>query len=682
MYEFVDTTEASQKATMPSEALKLNGEYIEELIPGYRTLYVLGRELLNNEIDTFETGIRDGSRKKNKRYPERMLTVGYQLITKTPEEYRSAYNKLMAILDVEDAELIFDDEPDYFFRGTPTDFGEVEPGRLAVVGEIHFLCTDPFKYSVVEYEAENSEEEPNTILIDYNGTHRSYPKLEAHFLNTEENPEILASNGDCGYVAFFNEEEKIIQIGDPDENDGQDAYAKSQTMLNQTYSGTGSWGSVSGAWKQNAAGEISGSTQSGEIGMCVASYAVPSNPKDTSATVLKNKATSKGAPIFYYTVTLKATGRTANSVKINAAITASLKYSTSYFGRPYALKGSLYIGGKWHDVTIKKSSEFWRGKSGHTANMSFTITGLSASTSSLSGIKFKVVRTDSTSGAVTGTLAETACSNLPISTYEADVPATYYLGAANYGTGYGYHGPSMTYDLQADSLGVVGAKDFTLSYKQKLCIGNGGNDIRQTGGFRMQLTDEHNKVIVGLHILKSRSGKTADMLIYINGVKVYAEEVDISYANKYFGVSGVQTSTIIKSGSKISFDIGGFKKTFSNSDIANVLIKNITFMFEKYGTSAQLSWNGVYWIKFIKNNCDTWIDIPNKFTANDILIADCKEGKIYLNDAESPQLGALGNDWEEFYLKPGLNQIGLSWSEWVPEGCEPSFIVKYREVLL
>lgn len=181
MYEFVDTTEASQKAAMPSEALKLNGEYIEELIPGYRTLYVLGRELLNNEIDTFETGIRDGSRKKNKRYPERMLTVGYQLITKTPEEYRSAYNKLMAILDVEDAELIFDDEPDYFFRGTPTDFGEVEPGRLAVVGEIHFLCTDPFKYSVVEYEAENSEEEPNTILIDYNGTHRSYPKLEAHF---------------------------------------------------------------------------------------------------------------------------------------------------------------------------------------------------------------------------------------------------------------------------------------------------------------------------------------------------------------------------------------------------------------------------------------------------------------------------------------------------------------------
>lgn len=148
----------------------------------------------------------------------------------------------------------------------------------------------------------------------------------------------------------------------------------------------------------------------------------------------------------------------------------------------------------------------------------------------------------------------------------------------------------------------------------------------------MQLTDEHNKVIVGLHILKSRSGKTADMLIYINGVKVYAEEIDISYANKYFGVSGVQTSTIIKSGSKISFDIGGFKKTFSNSDIANVLIKNITFMFEKYGTSAQLSWNGVYWIKFIKNNCDTWIDIPNKFTANDILIADCKEGKIYLKE--------------------------------------------------
>lgn len=681
MYDFIDTTEARQKAALPSEALRLNGEYIEELIPGYRTLYVLGRELLNAEIETFETGIRDGSSKKSRKYPERTITVGYQLITKSPEEFRAAYNTLTTLLDVEDAELIFDDEPDYYFIGTPADHGEVEPGRLSVIGEINFLCTDPFKYSVVEYVAASNEAEPNTILIDYDGTYKSYPKLEAHFLNTEENPDIPPEHGDCGYVAFFNENEKIIQIGDPDENDGQDVYEKSQTMANTTFNGTGSWNEAAkNVWKENIA-EIQDAAQSGNVGMVVASYAVPSRPRDTSGTVLKNKATTKGAPIFYYTVTLKSTGRTANSVKINAAITASLKYSTSYFGRPYSLKGSLYIGGKWHDVTVKKSSEFWRGKSGHTVNMSFTVTGLTESTSLLTGIKFKTVRTDSSS-AVTGVLNETECTNLSISTYEADIPATYYLGPSSYGSGTKYHGPSITCNLPADSSGIVGAKDYTLSYKQKLCIGSGGNDIGQTGGFRMQITDESGKVIVGLYVLKSKSGKTAKLIFYLNGTNVYEEELDLSYNNKYFGVSGVQTSTIMKSGAKVSFNVGGFKKEFTNEEIKDVLIKQVTFMFERYGSSAQLSWNGIYWIKFIKNNCDTWINIPNKFTANDVVMADCKTGKIYLNDSSIPQLGALGNDWEEFYLKPGLNQIGLAWSGWVQEGCEPMFLVKYREVLL
>ena len=62
--------------------------------------------------------------------------------------------------------------------------------------------------------------------------------------------------------------------------------------------------------------------------------------------------------------------------------------------------------------------------------------------------------------------------------------------------------------------------------------------------------------------------------------------------------------------------------------------------------------------------------------------ADCKNGKIYLNGADSPQLGALGNDWEQFYLTPGLNMIGYSYSDWVQDGYEPKMKVRYREVFL
>ena len=56
MYEFRDVNEYSEGTKLPSEALKINGEYIENLITGYRTLTVSGREALSPELNYFETG--------------------------------------------------------------------------------------------------------------------------------------------------------------------------------------------------------------------------------------------------------------------------------------------------------------------------------------------------------------------------------------------------------------------------------------------------------------------------------------------------------------------------------------------------------------------------------------------------------------------------------------------------
>ena len=184
MYNFIDVNEASENVILSSEALKINGSYIEDQIYGYRTLHVSGREALSPELETFETGVRDGSTLKSKRFPARTIIVTYQLIAESSEEFRNAYNQLAAILNVEDAELIFNDEPDKFFVGTPSVIGEVEPGRNAVVGEFEILCVDPFKYSVIEYEAEPELDE-SSILIDYNGTYKAYPTLEAEFFGED-----------------------------------------------------------------------------------------------------------------------------------------------------------------------------------------------------------------------------------------------------------------------------------------------------------------------------------------------------------------------------------------------------------------------------------------------------------------------------------------------------------------
>ena len=61
MYEFIDAIEFSDSVSLPSEALKINGEYIENQVTGYRTLYVSGRESFVKELEIYDSGIRDGS---------------------------------------------------------------------------------------------------------------------------------------------------------------------------------------------------------------------------------------------------------------------------------------------------------------------------------------------------------------------------------------------------------------------------------------------------------------------------------------------------------------------------------------------------------------------------------------------------------------------------------------------
>lgn len=683
MYNFIDTTELCEGNILPSEALCFNGEYIENLIPGYRTLYIKGREALSPEIDAYETGVRDGSMIRNKRYPARIITVGYQIKAATNEAFRMAYNQLGGILNVDEAELIFNDEQDVFFIGTPCNIGEVEPGRNVVNGEFDILCVDPFKYSVYEYEAEAFED---SLLLDYKGTYKAYPILEADFFNENEVSDdgtagTLTGNGDCGFVAFFTEDEKIIQLGDPDEKDVQSGFAKSQTMANQQFMASSSWGTAAKAlWALNSGNTLPSDVQKlGSLAMNVASWNKAAAPKDTSGTIYSGKSDA-GAPSFNYKIVAKATNRTSTSVKITLTITTSLAKDANYFGRPYALKGSVYFGGSWRTFTIKKSTEYWKGKTAHTVNISFTLSNLTASTSSLTGIKFKVERTDTTGGNA-GILSEKSCKNLAISTWQEDTPETYYLSPSSYGSyANKWHGPCMTKTIGADAAGVVGAKDFTLTYKQKMCI----SATNQLGAFEAMICDNANKNIAGVRINKGSAGNSANMMFYVNNAQVYSTTIDMSYNNANFGSkeTAVKTSTITKSGSTITFNVAGIVKTFTNSTIANLVATKITYSFEQYSTYAVLAYNGLYWSKFVKNNCDTFKDIPNKFTANDVVEVDCKNGEIRLNGVLTPGLGALGNDFETFVLTPGLNQIGVACSEWVSDAYKPTYKVRYREVFL
>lgn len=175
IYKFTDTDKRATPGNLPGEALFINGQAIENLIDGYRTLYVKGRESMSAEINLAEQGRANGSAFNYKRYPERTITIGFQIIAKTNEEYRKKFNALGGILNVEEAQLIFNDELDKYFTGTPGEISEIEGGSNKVVGEFNIICADPFKYAVEQKII--SVDVDQEVKILYDGTVPTYPVI-------------------------------------------------------------------------------------------------------------------------------------------------------------------------------------------------------------------------------------------------------------------------------------------------------------------------------------------------------------------------------------------------------------------------------------------------------------------------------------------------------------------------
>lgn len=512
MYKFVDTTESQSGSNLPSEALEFNGKYIEEMIPGYRTLHVSGREMIGNELTDMEVGITDGSRYQYRRYLPRTITVTYQLMAETNEKFRAAFNKLNEILSAEEARLIFQDEPDKYFIGTRAGVGDVPTGTNNVIGEFDIYCTDPFKYSVKEYEVTPNLDNGLTIGENYHGTYKAFPTLIADIKSS------------CGFIAFLNEREKILQIGDVDELDSQQIN-KSQTLINH---------------------------------------------------------------------------------------------------------------------------HFDAGLGGGVQNVATTV---------------KVVSAHEQAG---------SCA-----TREG------YLYAANYGSGSAWHGPSLTFRVPQDSNGHIGAKNCQFSWHHYFAL----NDANQLGVVQFLMTDRNKTNVAAVTFFKDEPGiNQAKYHLYVKGRQNPPEVRFGGDGNNkitgHLGLGAPKTaghSSIQKFGATITFNIAGEIYTIEEPSLADVEVTEVSVYMGARGGYAAMPANFIYGLVFTSHSVQTWQDIPNKLITGNQVEVDTKSGKVNVDGVEIPGLGALGNDWEEFYLEPGENQIRCTYSSWATK---PNFKMKYREVYL
>ena len=99
------------------------------------------------------------------------------------------------------------------------------------------------------------------------------------------------------------------------------------------------------------------------------------------AKVLSSKQSTQGSPYAFYTLELTATNRTETTVKINYTITSWLQYSNSYLG--YSLNAYITAGGTKSSAIALKGTETWSGTTKHTKTGSFTVKGLTATTTSI-----------------------------------------------------------------------------------------------------------------------------------------------------------------------------------------------------------------------------------------------------------------------------------------------------------
>ena len=254
------------------------------------------------------------------------------------------------------------------------------------------------------------------------------------------------------------------------------------------------------------------------------------------------------------------------------------------------------------------------------------------------------------------------------------------------------NGGLRTIILPADSTGdQEGCQNFYSYFHILFYAGLMG----QTGEMCINYLTADDKLIAGVNWYKSdMSGNTGhyDLVCYNPNKKSTDQQAGRVLKTYTYMTSHLRKQNpwywnwghcdLRKEGSKLTFFYNGSYPSFSIPEIADMKCAKIQIAIKQRGTRSgnkYLTYNGINAFYFQKLHVEKWKDVPNKFAQDCSLIANCSDGSIRMNGLPKPDLGALGNDWETFCLKPGVNQVQCLCSSWAKK---PTFKMKYREVFL
>lgn len=298
------------RTDLPLEAVKIDGQYIEDILPGYTTVITSGREAMSLGISTYSVGVSDGEVIKSTRYPARTITVEFALHAGSLEQLRDKLIQLNDILSVKEGKFIFNDESDKYYVGTVTIEEEFKPYKNAATGSYQIYCADPFKYSVTEYEVTPTLDSGSTFVVDYQGTYPAYPVLQTDFYKSDTQGD---TNGDCGFVAFSTQNADVLQFGNVSEPDTvteivqklvdseTTTWKESKCLVNEPFNSLTGW-TLNDGYKGSSLYAAAGSARSSVINkgtdkaVNISSYGPTSAKQWHGATVKKALPSDGGNP--------------------------------------------------------------------------------------------------------------------------------------------------------------------------------------------------------------------------------------------------------------------------------------------------------------------------------------------------------------------------------------------------
>ncbi len=207
---------------IPGDSPSISGVFLEQIIPGYRTIGASGRFSLSSDINERDN-FHDWSKYKTKRYQPKDFEISYAITCNNSTNLYNAVRKLNSFLHQKRKEfkLIFNNDPGIYYMGVVSNIaGEKLVNNSSISGSFVIHCADGRGYSVKEYEVNPIAKDGAYVFdFEYNGTIEAYPILEAKTRNA----------AGTGFIGFLTEEGKIIQVGDPKatQNSGNSVINKS-----------------------------------------------------------------------------------------------------------------------------------------------------------------------------------------------------------------------------------------------------------------------------------------------------------------------------------------------------------------------------------------------------------------------------------------------------------------------